>query len=244
LGIFGKILGGGLGWAVGGPIGALIGIALGDAVDSKGKSLTSSQFRGTRGPTQAGDFGAALLVLSAAVIKADGKILKSEIKFVREFFTAQFGVQKTNEYIRLLQEILKQNIEVRQICLQIKGNMQHPLRLELLHYLFEVSKADGNIDPTEVAEIRRIAQYLGISEKDFISIKNMFYADTNSAYKILEISKSATDSEVKKAYRKMALKYHPDKLANLGPTFKKNAKDKFQKVQDAYDQIKKERKIK
>lgn len=243
MGIFGKILGGGLGWAFGGPLGALIGLAIGDAViDSKGKKIQRSQFRG--GTTQASDFGAAMIALSAAVIKADNRILKSEIDFVRKFFTAQFGAQKTNEYIRLLQEILKQDIEIRQICLQIRGNMAHPLRLELLHYLFEISNADGDVHPDEVSEIRKIAHYLGISEKDFISLQNMFFTKTDSAYKILEVETTASENEIKKAYRKMALKYHPDRLNSLGPTFKENAKEKFQKVQDAYEQIKKERKIK
>jgi DnaJ like chaperone protein len=242
VGLFGKILGGGLGWAFGGPIGALIGLAIGDAlVDSKGRKTGRVQ---QNGQTRSNDFGAAMIVLSAAVIKADKQILKSEIQFVREFFTAQFGVQKTNQYIRLLQEVLKQDIQVRQICLQIKNNMQHPLRLELLHYLFEVSNADGEVHPAEVEEIRRIANYLGVSQKDFISLKNMFAGDTNSAYKILEINKNASDNDVKKAYRKMALKFHPDRLSSLGPEFQKNAKEKFQKVQDAYAQIKKERNFK
>lgn len=240
--LFGKIFGGGLGWAFGGPIGALIGIAIGDAlIDKKGRELTRSGFKGQ---TRTNDFGAAMIVLSAAIIKADKQILKSEITFVRKFFTAQFGIQKTNEYMRLLQEVLKQEIQIRPICLQIKNNMAHPLRLQLVHYLFQVSKADGNVDPTEVAEIKRIASYLGVSEKDYTSIENMFYSNSDSAYKILEITKSATNSEIKSAYRKMALKYHPDKLSSLGPEFEKSAKEKFQKVQDAYAQIKNERNIK
>ncbi len=243
--IFGKILGGGIGWAFGGPLGALIGAALGNAIlDSNTSISRGQQFKTNAGPTQAGDFGAALIALSAAVIKADSRILKSEINFVRKFFTAQFGTQKTNEYIRLLQAVLKQDIQVRQICLQIRVNMDHSLRLELLHYLFEVSNADGEVHPSEINEIKRIANYLGISEKDFISLKNMFFKKSDSAYKILEIEANASDNEVKKAYRKMALKYHPDRLNSLGPTFKENAKEKFQKVQDAYEQIKKERKIK
>lgn len=241
--ILGKILGGGIGWAFGGPLGALIGAALGDAIIDSKKSRVKQLYQNS-GPTQAGDFGAALIALSAAVIKADGKILKSEVDFVRKFFTAQFGTQKTNEYIRLLEGVLKQKIEVRQICLQIRVNMDHALRLELLHYLFGISNADGEVHPSEISELNRMAHYLGISEKDFASLKNMFFKKSDSAYKILEIDPKASESEIKKAYRKMALKYHPDRIKDLGPTFKENAKEKFQKVQDAYEQIKKERKIK
>lgn len=244
---FGKILGGGLGWAFGGPLGALIGVAIGGILDvgSTGKiSLQQNSGGYTRpmhGHTQAGDFGAAMIALSAVVMKADGKILKSEIQFVRHFFTQQFGTARTNEYIRLLQEVLKQDIPVREICLQIRSNMEHPLRLELLRYLFEVSRADGVVHSSEVKIIFQIAGYLGISEKDFLSLKNMYYKDVDSAYKILEVESDATDEEIKKAYRKMALKYHPDKLSDLGPEFEKSGKEKFQKVQEAYDKIKKER---
>ena len=237
---FGKILGGSLGWAFGGPLGVLVGVAIGSVIDSG----TGKQMRigvGQHRPTQQGDFGAALIALSAVVMKADGKVLKSEIQFVRSFFQTQFGTERTNEYIKLLQSVLQQEIPVRDICFQIRTNMEHPLRLELLRYLFEVSKADGNVDKTEIHILQQISDYMGISSKDFLSLKNMYYKDVDSAYKILEINTNATDEEVKKAYRKMAVKFHPDKLSSLGPEFEKSGKEKFQKVQDAYEKIKKER---
>ncbi len=242
---FGKILGGGLGWAFGGPLGALLGIAVGELlIDAKARQAQSGRTGIHQSSTSAADFGAALIALSAAVIQTDGQVVKAEIQFVREFFNRQFGIPKTNEYIRLLQQVIKHDVPVRQICDQIRLNMEHPLRLELLRYLFEVSRADGHVHPKEIEMIQRIANYLNISDKDFLSLKNMFYKDTDSSYKILEIEKSATDEEVKKAYRKMALKYHPDKVSGLGPEFEKNAKEKFQKVQEAYDRIKKERGLK
>jgi len=241
---FGKILGGGIGWAFGGPLGALIGVAIGGVIDTgSGKAIQiggASQLR----PTQAGDFGASLIALSAVVMKADGKVLKSEIQFVRSFFEKQFGVQRTNEYIKLLQNLLQKEIPLRDVCFQIRTNMEHPLRLELLRYLFEVSKADGKVDKAEVHVLQQIADHLGISSKDFLSLKNMYYKDVDSAYMILEINVQATDEEVKKAYRKMAVKFHPDKLSSLGPEFEKSGKEKFQKVQEAYEKIKKERNFK
>lgn len=238
---FGKILGGSLGWAFGGPLGVLVGIAIGGVLDAgSGKQLRVGVSQHHR-PTQQGDFGAALIALSAVVMKADGKVLKSEIQFVRSFFQTQFGTERTNEYIKLLQSVLQQEIPVRDICFQIRTNMEHPLRLELLRYLFEVSKADGNVDRSEIHILQQISDYLGISAKDFLSLKNMYYKDVDSAYKILEINTNATDDEVKKAYRKMAVKFHPDKLSSLGPEFEKSGKEKFQKVQDAYEKIKKER---
>jgi DnaJ like chaperone protein len=69
----------------------------------------------------------------------------------------------------------------------------------------------------------------------------MFYKDAKSAYSVLEISHSATDDEVRSAYRRMAMKYHPDKVATLGPEVQKAAEEKFRKIQEAYETIKKER---
>ena len=84
----------------------------------------------------------------------------------------------------------------------------------------------------------------GINERDYISLQSMFVRDTDSAYKILEIEKSASEDDVKKAYRKMAMKYHPDKVQHLGSEYEKDAQEKFKKINEAYEQIKKERGMK
>jgi len=244
---FGKLIGGGLGWAFGGPIGAVMGYALGSMFDNmnSGEYQTNGETftkRPTR--TRQADFGAALLVLSAAVMKANGVIKKSELEYVKNYYVRQFGEEKAKEYILALREILKQEIPTRQVCMQISNHMPHPMRLQLMHYLFGIAKADGFVDLNEVNEVQNIANYLNISAKDFESIKAMFFKDTNSAYKVLEIEKIATETEIKKAYRKMAIKYHPDKVAGLGEDIQNAAKEKFQKVQEAYDNICKERGIK
>ena len=227
---------GGLGWAVGGPIGAVIGFALGSMV---GESVGQARI-GTG--TQPGDFGVSLLVLCAAVMKSDNRILKSELEYVKQFFIRQFGVEHAKERILLLREILKQDYSLRDVCSQIKYNLDVASRLQLLHLLFGLSNADGEIHPLEVETINNIADYLGISQGDFDSIKAMFVKDTSSAYKILEIPPTATDDEVKKAYRAMAVKHHPDKVHHLGTDFQKAAQEKFKTINEAYEQIKKERK--
>lgn len=243
---FGKWIGGGLGWVLGGPIGGIIGYAVGSYIDKAQDDFDATRGTGGRSTgsiTTAGDFGISLLVLSAAVMNADGKVLKSELEFVKQFFVKQFGAEKTVEFMRIFKEILKKDVPLRQVCEQIRTNMSHPMRLQLLHYLFGISKSDGHVDKNEVDVIESIAAYMGISTKDFESIKAMFFKNPESAYKILEISPTATDAEVKKAYRKMALKYHPDKVAQLGADIQKSAKEKFQKVQEAYETIRKERGI-
>lgn len=243
---FGKWIGGGLGWVLGGPLGALAGFAVGSMFDRATGTVPDEgqgqgQRRNFRYRTTPDDFSMSLLVLSAAVMKADGKVLKSELNYVKQFFSKQFGAAYTSSQMKGLQELLKKEIPLRQVCMQIKHNMEHPLRLQLLHYLYGISKADGHVHASEVKVIEQIAYYLGISAKDMASIKAMFYKETGSAYKILEVQKSASDAEVKKAYRRMAVKHHPDKVSHLGEEFQKAAKEKFQKVQEAYESIKKER---
>jgi len=245
MGKFGKWIGGGLGWAFGGPIGAMLGFAIGSMFDNAEQvDLNYGGNIPKRGRTQRGDFGVSLLILAAAVVKADGKVLKSELNYVKRFFEQQFGKRDTAQHMLLFRELLKQDVDVREVCLQIKSNMGIHARLQLLHFLFGISKADGHVDKNEVDMIERISNYLGIGSNDFLSIRAMFFNDTNAAYQVLEIDANASDTEVKKSYRKMAIKYHPDKLAHLGEEFQKAAKEKFQKVTEAYVTIKKERDIK
>ena len=145
--------------------------------------------------------------------------------------------------MQALKQILEQNIPLREVCLQIRQHMDHPLRLQLLHFLYGVSMSDGEVDEAEMNQIETIGNYLGISAADMESLKAMFYKNHDADYKILEIEKTATDEEVKKAYRKMAVKHHPDKVAQLGPEMQKAAEEKFKSVQQAYDNIKKKRKM-
>jgi DnaJ like chaperone protein len=145
--------------------------------------------------------------------------------------------------MKLFKEILKQDYSVLQVCTQIKSNMDHATRLQLIHILFGLSQADGHVHAEEVRVISTISRYLGISQKDLDSIQAMFFKSTDAAYKILEVSPSATDDEIKKAYRRMAVKYHPDKVQHLGDDFQKMAEEKFKTLNDAYQQVKKERGI-
>ncbi len=238
---FGKWLGGGLGWAMGGPIGALIGFALGAVLDDSGAVAKQTQ---TKYHSQRGDFSASLLILVAAVLKADGTVLKSELDFIKKFFVKHFGIESTREQMLLLKDLLQKDIPLDQVCAQIRVNMEYAGRLELIHFLFGLSQSDGQVHPGEVQIITQIAAYLKIQEPDFNSIKAMFLKESDSDYKILEITKDATEEEIRKAYRKMAMKYHPDKVLNLGPEIQKDAKDKFLKVQEAYENIKKAKGLK
>lgn len=190
------------------------------------------------------DFATALLVLSASVMKADGKILKSELDFVKSFLKQQFPPNYAAQQILNLKNILKQQLDLREVCNDIRQVMPLQQRSMLIQYLFGIAKADGHVSDKEVNVITQIASLLGISAAEFEQLKGMFYKSTSDAYQALGIDKDAPDEAVKKAYRKMAVEHHPDKYSQMGEEHQKAAKERFQKIQDAYETIKKERGLK
>lgn len=238
----GKWITGGLGWAIFGPIGGIVGFVVGSMFDNT-QVIYGRQDYETGQPTTQGGYIMSLLVLVAAVMKADGKVLKSELDYTKQFFVRSFGPAAAAEAIKILRDLLNQSIPVTDVCHQIKQNMDHPSRLQLLHFLFGIAAADGIVHEAEHKLIKHMAEHMGINHKDYESIESMFVANTDAAYKILEADPSATDDELKKAYRKMALKYHPDKVHYLGDEVQKAAHEKFQKVNEAWETIKKQRGI-
>lgn len=236
MGKYGKWIAGGLGWAFLGPVGGVLGLLLGSALDSveieKGR---------VRGATRQGDFVMSLLILVSAVMKADGKVLKIELDYVKANLIKSFGVGRASEAITMLRDILKQNIAVEEVCQQIQHNLDYSSRLQLMHFLFGIAQADGKVSDSELIVIDKVSYYLGIQSGDYNSIKSMFIQSTESSFEILGLTRDASDDEVKKSYRKMALKYHPDKVSYLGEDVQEAAKEKFQKLSDAFEKIKKER---
>jgi DnaJ like chaperone protein len=256
---YGKWIGGGLGWALGGPIGALIGFLFGSMFDGatagaeswlpppgKGSSTQAAgygqQTYGRR-QTQSGDFLMSLMILAAAVMKADSRVMKSELEYVRNFLRNQFDEEVTRQNILVLQRILQTEYDLTAVARQVGRFMDQPSRLQLLHFLFGIAQADGHSHTKEVEMIERIAHLMGISQSDFDSIKAMFVKDQYHNFKILEITPDASNEEIKKAYRKMAVKYHPDKVSHLGDDIQEAAKRKFQELNNAYNELRKERGI-
>lgn len=187
------------------------------------------------------DFNVTFLVLSAAVMKADGNVKRSELDYVKRFFLQNFGQQQAEKYIKMLREILEQDYNIYEVSQQVGRYMDYSSRLQLLHYLFGIANADGVISPEELGVINTISDYMGVTNSDFLSVKAMFIKETDSAYKILGIEPTATDEEVKKAYREMAKKNHPDLVSSLGDEVRKAAEKKFQEINAAYETIKKQR---
>jgi DnaJ like chaperone protein len=188
------------------------------------------------------DFELNLLSLSSFVIKADGKVSQSELDYVRQYFVQAYGKERANATFKIFNDVIKKrDVSAQRIAMHLRARTRYESRLQILHFLFSIANADGHVTTSEVNVIQQIAGYLAIQGADFTSIKAMFFKKPDSAYKILEIDRSVTDAEVKKAYRTMAKKYHPDKLVHMDKAYQKGAEEKFRAVQQAYEQLQKER---
>ena len=232
----------GLGWSFGGPLGGIIGYAIGSLFSSNKPRIIREGVTGTFGNTEEKrDFNVTLLVLSAAVMKADGNVRKSELDYVKRFFLQNFGQERAENYIKMLREILDKEYNIYEVSQQVGRYMDYSSRLQLLHYLFGIANSDGRISQEELGVINTISDYMGITNSDFQSVKAMFIKETDSAYKILGVDANASDEEVKRAYREMAKKNHPDLVSNLGDEVRQAAEKKFQEINAAYEAIKKQR---
>ena len=228
--------------------GAVIGFIIGNILDhlffgnkSTGNFQTVFQQAQRVSP---GDFELNLLSLASLVIKADGKVNEREMDYVRNYFVQAYGKERANATFRTFNEIVKnREISAQRIGLYLQQRTRYEVRLQILHFLFAIAQADGLVSEAEVRKLSEIAGYLRLGRQDFESIKAMFFKSPDTAYKILEIDRNATDEEVKKAFRTMAKKYHPDKLQHMDEAYRKGAQEKFTKVQEAYEQIQKERGI-
>ncbi len=224
--------------------GAILGFIVGTVIDnwSRSKGGIKNIFSEEGRTVSPGDFELNLLSLASLVIKADGQVSQSELDFVRAYFVQAYGRERANATFRTFNEVIKdREISAQRIGLYLQQRTKYEVRLQILHFLFSIAQADGTISTAEVSQLQSIAGFLALNNRDFESIKAMFFKSADNAYKILEIEKSATDADVKKAYRTMAKKYHPDKLQHMDKAYQKGAQDKFTKVQEAYEQIQKER---
>lgn len=240
----GKWIGGFLGFITAGPLGALAGFALGSLFDHGLDEVN-------RDEGQRNSFMFSLLVLSSYIITADGKIMHSEMELVRRFLRQNFGEEASKQGNSILLKLFEQQkrigmAEYRTViqdsCHQIRSNMLYEQRLQLLNFLVMIAQADQVVSPEEISALKEIATHLGLSEEDVDQMLNLHSGASSTsslddAYKVLGIPPTATNDEVKAAYRKMALKHHPDKVAALGEDVRRAAEKKFQEINDAKEKI-------
>ena len=241
-----KWIGAFIGLFVRGFLGAFVGYILGSVLDhilvpNKSRKSFTEMFYGKQ-EVSPGDFELNLLSLASLVIKADGTVSQKELDYVRHYFVQSYGKERANATFKLFNDVIKKRqISAANICSYLRPRLRYEVRLQVIHFLFNIAQADGQVSSAEASKIQSIAGYFSINRRDFESIKAMFFRSADSAYKILEIDKNASNAEIKTAYRKMVKKYHPDKLINMDEAYQKGAKDKFNQVQEAYEKLQKER---
>ncbi|MBQ8225441.1 MAG: DnaJ domain-containing protein [Bacteroides sp.] len=269
-----KWIGGVIGWMAGGPLGALAGYALGslfennenseNEYEAQGRSYgggsyhSGNRYGGSRNydEGQRNSFLFSLLAMASYIISADGKIMHSEMEYVRGFLRINFGESAVKQGEQILLNLFEQKKQmdarspeafkstIRQCGAQIATNMNYEQRLQLLSFLAGIAKADGRVTSDEVTALKEVARSMGMTDNEVESMLNLGGNSVEAAYKVLEIASTATDDEVKKAYRKLALKHHPDTVSALGPDVQKASEEKFKQITEAYELIKKSRGMK
>lgn len=254
-----KWIGAWLGWiTTGSVLGGLAGYVLGslfdkfsgdsDDVETVYEPYGQSEPRNNEGDRNG--FLFSMMVLSAHVIQADGKIMHSEMELVRQFLRQNFSeeaVEQGNGILLKLFDYRKRNGEalwqqqIQEACREMSRHMQTEHRLQLLSFLCDVAKIDGNLHDQELTALRTVAANLGLNTSVVDQMLHLGGESLDDAYAVLGLTKDATDEEVKKAYRKMALQYHPDRVATLGDDVKAAAQKKFQEINNAKERIYKAR---
>lgn len=252
--------GGAIGWMVtGSPLGGLLGYVLGSLFDGNTteeetyttQSEAHNAYSGTTyqqrpqaastTETARDNFIFSLLVLTAAVIKADGKVMHSEMEYVRRFFRTTFNEAASRQANDILLTLFKQNIDINACGAQIAANMDYTTRLQLLDYLTGIAKADGRVTPDEVLTLRNIARALLVDAREIDSLLNLGTDTLEAAYKVLEVAPDVSNDELKRAYKRLVLKHHPDRVATLGDDIRQRAEEKLKQINDAYEKVSKSR---
>ena len=258
---YGKWIGGIVGFMAAGPLGALAGYAIGSMLENNDESNDSGGGYGGRtyeNPAygQRNSFLFSMLVMASYIIKADGKVMHSEMEFVRQFLRVNFGEAAVAEGNQILLNLFEQRKQmdannpqafkntIYECGMQIRQNMGYEERLQLLSFLAKIAQSDGSVCQAEIEALKEVATAMGMSAQEVESMLNLGGHTLEQAYKVLEIEPTATDDEVKAAYRKLALKHHPDRVATLGEDVKKAAEEKFQQINNAKEMIYKARGMK
>ncbi len=258
----GKWIGGILGFMAGGPLGALAGFALGALFDNNASPSASGMGGGYYEPEDTAyaghrnSFLFSMLVMASYIIRADGRIMHSEMEYVRRFLRHNFGEQAVDEGQRILLNLFEERKRmdaqdpaafrrtIHECGAQIAANLSYEERLQMLSFLAEIARSDGHVSSEEVEALKEVAVCIGLSVREAESLLNLGGDSLEEAYKVLEVSPDATDQELRTAYRRLALKHHPDRVSTLGEDVRRAAEEKFQEINNAKERIWKARGMK
>jgi DnaJ like chaperone protein len=231
-----KWLGAGIGMAMGGPIGGVMGFIAGSLFGSMAK-----QPKANTNPLEISDFEVNLLVLASYLVKIDGHVSLPEMNFVRQFMNTHFGEEKAAERDRVFNHCLQKEYDLNAVCDQLRIYYTHSTRVQVIHFLLDLAEADGELNEKENYFIFRIAGYINVNDVDYRRIKKDRFEHIETVYDLLGVKPTDSFEEIKVSYRKLVLKYHPDRLINLSEEDRKTISLKFQQIQEAFEKIREDR---
>ena len=256
----GKLIGALIG-SIAGPFGTIFGGLIGHLFDraaeerrflgpASGARLAGGEEawqRGTDPVSQAQiNFLTCLIGLSISVAEADGRVKISHVEAMKDFFRQNFRFPSVDQDLiqRLIDEMHRNRdrIDLPGLCAYYAAVSTSEGRVLLLRLLFQIARADAEgVTRTEEDLVRRISLLLGLGEQVFRQVRAEFVRESGRAWEILGVDRDAGIEVIKAAYRQLALQNHPDRVANLGPEFVKVAEEKFKAVQEAYEEIRREK---
>lgn len=227
--------------------GALLGYLVGWGIENINSKNVANHSNAHFSQQQAlSTFLQSFLMLAAHVIQADGRIMHSEMELVRNYLRQSFGegvVQTANQMLLNNFNLRKQYgdsvwmQELRKACTQMRISMPEEHRLQMIAFLAGIAKADGNVDSSELDAIREIARMIGVQESVVDQMFSLGGQSLDDAYRVLGVSPDATDAEVKAAFRRLTLQYHPDRVATLGDDVRRSAEQRFKEINEAKERV-------
>ena len=182
------------------------------------------------------------------IAKADGKISQTETQMIRQFFISQLNFSGAQiEWLNDIIETAKRSTsDIQSLASEFTTQFGYESQLMLLNMVYNVAYSDGEFHQAEAKLIDQLAILLKVSAFDHQRIKMAFeaqYGDIANAknddkyFAVLGLTNTATKDEIKKTYRELTKKYHPDKVHHLGQEFKVQAEKKMQEINEAYDEL-------
>ena len=235
--IWGSLLGGVIGFSLGGPFGALLGSFLGGKISN----ISSSNTFGIQQNAQQ-IFALSLIILSAKLSKADGRVSKEELIAVKE--KLQIPDSEIDQVAKIFNKAKDESTGYEPYAKQIseifKGN-QNVLE-EVINILFYIAEADGHVSNEEESMIANIAFIFGLSQNQYESIKeSRKSSDKLNPYIVLESQPTDDLKSIRKKYIKLSKEHHPDLLISKGVPIEviNESKNKMRAINAAWDQIQK-----
>ncbi len=258
MGWWGKVIGGAFGFMLGGPLGALFGAALGHSFDrglrANLRALPGDDGHATRQERAQAAFFSATFGVMGHISKADGRVSQEEIRLAGSVMD-QLGLrgQMRAAARNLFNAGRAPGFPLDDVLTQFRRECRYSLNLARLfvEIQLQAAYADGDVHAAERRILNHIAAVLGLAEGELEQLEAVVRAhaapgraahalSAEEAYAVLGVSAQADDAEVKRAYRRLMNRHHPDKLVSKGlpEEMMQAATEKTRDIKAAYERIK------